>query len=140
MSIKLTYGQIRDHNFGRAFGKIASFGGYKSVSVAINLAKMNKRILEEARLADEQFLALVKKFAVLNDQGEPLTPEGGQMGEFTVLPEKKAEWEAAVKEFLAYEFELPGRALPPEDLLPAGVSPLDFSFLDCLLAPFLESV
>lgn len=138
MALKLTYGKLRDRNFGRAFGKVAGYAGYKSPAVAINLAKINKKLLEEAEIADEQHLALVKQYAQLDEKGEVVADDKG-----TWKPKDDAaqkEFEAKLKEFNAVEFEVPGALLRVEDIMAAGVSPLDLSFLDEWLAPVLEAV
>lgn len=135
--LKITFGQLRDQNFGRAFSTVTNFGGYKSPQTVYNLAKISKKVREEAELCEKLHLAKLKEHCALNDKGEPATDQAGRVD---ILPEKLAAWEAALKEFNAVEVELPHNRIKFEDAVQSGCSPLGLSYLDCLLTTMLEEV
>ncbi len=139
--MKVCYGQLRDKYFGQAFNKVSSFVGYKSPQTAYNIAKINKAFLDEVKLCDEEYIKLLKQYAQLDAEGEFIPPEGQPKGHYQITDGKLKDWEAALEKFNAVEIDLAGRrSLNLEEIMAAGLSPLDISVLDCLIAPPLEVV
>ncbi len=139
--MKVCYGQLRDGTFGRAFNKVSSYVGYKSPQTAYNIAKINKAFLDEVKLCDEEYLKLLKQHANVDADGELIPPEGKEKGHYQITDGKMPAWEEALNKFNAVEIDLAGRrALNLEEIMAAGLSPLDIAALDCLIAPPLEAV
>lgn len=143
--LTVTYGQLRDQVFARAMTKMANCSGFKSPKLTFNIAKINKRLLDEAKLADEVYQKLVREYCNKDDKGE-IVPHDGRPGTF-VIPEGKAdEWKAKVAEFNAVTFEIDRPKVELSDVqATAGLSPMEVMALEPLLsfdeeAPTLKAV
>lgn len=130
--LKVTYENLRDHAFARGMSKLANFSGFKKPAVAYNVAKINLKCMEEAKIADDLFKNLVKKYAKLDDKGE-IQPMAGQPGTFEIRDEAVPEWQAALKEFLAHEVEINRERIKFDDVGDAGLSPMEIGALESIL-------
>lgn len=131
--LTVTYGQLRDAAFGRAMMKMANCSGLKSPRQAYNIAKINKRIVDEARLADELYQKLVMQYCKKDEKGE-IEPHDGRPGTF-VIPEAVApEWQEKLKEFQAISFDLDRPRIDLEDVQAAvQLSPAEIMALEPVL-------
>lgn len=138
--LKVTYENLRDHAFARGMSKLANYPGFKNPQVSYNVAKINKRFLDEAALADELFGKLVKPYAVLDDKGN-IAPANGVPGTFQVRDEAVEEWKGKLKEFLSMVIEIDRSRISLTDIAECGLTPLELGALEPVLAePVAASV
>lgn len=130
--LKVTYGQLRDTSFSRGVMKIANCAQLKTPQLAYNIAKINARLTEEAKLADELFQKLVDQYAQKDPDGK-LTPHDGKKGTFFIPDENAAEWGKKLIEFLAVEVEIDRPAINLDDVMVVGLSPAEISALGPLI-------
>jgi hypothetical protein len=131
--LTVTYGQLRDQVFGRALTKLANCSGFKSPKVTFNIAKINRRVLDEAKLADEVYQKLVRQYCRLDEKGE-IEPHEGRPGTFVIPEERGDEWKAKLAEFHAISFEMDRPRIALEDVSPAQLSPAEVMALEPLLS------
>ncbi len=131
--LTVTYGQLRDQAFGRAMMKLANCSGLKSPKVAYNVAKINKRLVEEAKLADELYQKLVQEYCKKTDTGE-MEPHDGRPGTFVIPEDKADEWQGKLKELNAISFEIDRPKVDLEDVqAAASLSPAEILSLEPVL-------
>ncbi len=130
--LKVTYGQLRDQNFARGVMKLANCAQLKSPKVAYNVAKLNARFVEEAKLADELYNKLIDQYAKKTEDGK-LEPHDGRPGTFFIPEERTAEWGEKLKEFHAISFEVDRPALNLDEVMVAQISPAEISALEPIL-------
>ncbi len=136
--VKVSYGQLRDHNFGRGMSKLANFPGFKTPAIAYNVAKINARCIEEAKLADQLFKNLLEPLAVKDKDGG-IAPANGVPGTFEIKDECQAEWKSKLDAFLAHEVEIDRPRILLSDLGECQLTPLEIDALDSFLST-LEAV
>lgn len=143
--LTVTYGQLRDATFGRAMAKMANCSGFKSPKLTFNIAKINKRILDEAKLVDELYQKLVREYCNKDEKGEIL-PHEGRPGTFVIPEEKGDEWRAKTAEFNSLSFEIDRPKIELADVQTvAQLSPMEVMALESVLhfdesAPTLSAV
>lgn len=143
--LTVTYGQLRDGLFARAITKMANCSGFKSPKLTFNIAKINKRMLDEAKLADELYQKLVKEYCNKDESGE-IVPHEGRPGTFVIPDARAAEWGAKLAEFHALSFEIDRPRIELGDVQTvAQLSPAEVMSLEPVLcfdeeAPALKAV
>jgi hypothetical protein len=143
--LTLTYGQLRDAGFAKALTKLVNCSSFKSPRVTLNIAKINKRILDEAKLVDEVYKTLINQYGLKDENGE-LVPHEGREGTFSIPKENMAEWNEKIKEFNALTVEIDRPPVDYADVqVAAALSPMDVMQLEPLLqisedAPALKAV
>lgn len=128
---KLSYKELRDGNFNRAFGQLANYGGL-STKTAINIAKIKKALDAEVEIAQKVFIDLLKKFAELDEAGE-IKPHNGVPNTYNVPEERQPEFVIAMKEFEQMEFEVDRTKVTYRELDGAKMSANDILALDPIL-------
>lgn len=132
--LTVSYGQLRDGTFARAMTKMANCSGFKSPKVAYNIAKINQRMLDEAKLADELYQKLVKEYCKKTEAGEIESHEG-RPGTFVIPEERGAEWKEKLAEFHSISFEVDRPRVDLDDVQgPAQLSPLKIMALEPVIA------
>ena len=100
----------------------------------MNIAKINKRVLEEAVVADEVYQKLVMDYAKKDEAGK-LVPHEGREGSFVIPDEVVPEWLEKLKEFKAITFDIDRPRIAFADVqVAAQMSPADAMALE----PFWE--
>jgi hypothetical protein len=112
--------------------KLANCAQLKSPKVAYNVAKINARFVDEAKLADELYNKLVEQYAKKAEDGK-LEPHEGRPGTFFIPLELTAEWGEKLKEFHAISFEVDRPALNLDEIMVAQLSPVEISALEPVL-------
>jgi hypothetical protein len=135
--LTVTYGQLRDSNFGRAISKLANFNGYKHPKTAYNVAKINRRLLDEAKLAEELYKQLVERYADKDEAGKIKPVEGRGPDSFMIPDAASDEWTEKTKEYHAIAFEIDRPRINLDDVADAKLTPSEIMALDPVLA-FLE--
>ncbi len=129
----MTYGQLRDATFARATAKMANCSNFKSPKTAYNIAKINRRIIDEAKLADEIYQKIVHQYAKKDEAGE-LEPHEGRPGTFVIADANVVEWTAKLKEFHAISFDIDRPKILLEEVqAAAALSPTEIMLLEDLL-------
>ena len=131
--LTVTYGQLRDSNFGRAISKLANFNGYKSPQVAYNVAKINRRLLDEAKLAEELYRQLVERYADKTEDGKIKPVEGRGPDSFMIPDAVSEEWGAKVTEYHAIAFEIDRPRIGLDGVADAKLTPAEIMALDPVL-------
>lgn len=131
--LTLTYGQLRDSNFNRAMEKMANFSGFKSPKVAYNVAKINRRYLDEIEVSQGIFQKMVDQYAKKTEDGK-LEPHKGVPGTFSIPEDTQAEWDAKLKEFQSIEWTIDRPRVNFDDLADVKLTPAEIMALDPLLA------
>ncbi len=143
MSFKITYGDLRDHNFNRGFQKLANHNGFKDAKVIVAVARIGKLFKKRSEDVQEAFLKLLKSYAILDDKGEfiPMKDEKGveQKGTFQMKPENIGEvWEKAQDEFNKSEIEIFANKLQLHDIVGVGLTPLELGALEGVIKGVTE--
>lgn len=120
---KLTYALFEDAPFKRALSKIANFP-FKNVKTAFAVAKLVRKWNEALKIAQEDWLVVLKAHAQIDEKGnfvpvEVMNPDGTTTKDhnrFTIPDEKKDAFQADKKIFEAQEFEVPCSLLSMADL------------------------
>lgn len=113
--------------------KLANCSGFKSPALAINIAKINKALLEESKTADEVFQKLVKQYCKKDEAGE-IVPHDGRPGTFVIDDAKVKEWDEKLKEFHSISFDVDRPKILLLDVQTAApLSPLEIMALDKIL-------
>lgn len=133
MAVKLTYKMIQDRNFVAGLGKLANFGGFKDQKLAYNVAKLIRKWEVEVLTAQELYIKLVKQFAVVDENGNLKTPEGGAPGSFEIPDGKDEAFKTARADFEKVELEIPVHKIRLEQLEGVGITPLEMNAMDALL-------
>jgi hypothetical protein len=132
----LTFRQLKDQQFAQALGKLANFGRYRDQKVTYNIARMIVLIDQHKTAMREAFLALIKKYAVLDEKGNLKVAEDGGI---TVQDEKKKEWDEAATSFHEQAVEIKRHKIKLEDLQGVELTPLDLLALEPVMVS-LEAV
>jgi hypothetical protein len=117
--LKLNYAELQNPAFMGALHKLAGVP-MRNVKCAYNLSRLLDKVGQEHKLAQTVFIKTLKGFAKLDANGE-IAPHDGRPGTFEIIPEKKAEWEKAAKEFDAIEFTVDRHPIKLSDLHAEGV-------------------
>lgn len=136
--ITLTYALLQDPQFGRAFSKLATFSGYKSMKTVHNLAQIGKKVNEEFRLLGKLHLDLVKRHAELDEKGELIPRSPGEPNTYKIRDEVKEEWLTAIKDFNAIEVKIDRPFLTLDELVGVPLSPVELEVVEPLMKPSLE--
>jgi hypothetical protein len=128
--IILKYANLRDPSFLRAFYKLTNHTGF-STKTCIVIAKLKKRIDEEANIAQKEFVELLKQYAELDANGD-FVPADNKPGTFKILEGKQADWDKASDTLLEKEFVIQKSKLQFEDVSDAKLSPQEFIHLEAI--------
>lgn len=125
--IELNYGKIREGDFVMALGKLANYPNF-GPKLAYSVAKIQRKVLNEAKGAQELFLKMVKKYAKLDEKGE-IAPIPGP-GQFTIRDEALEDWKKELEEFSTIKFQIAAHKLTFKDIEKVPLSPNDLIALE----------
>lgn len=113
--------------------------GWKDMRVTHNLVRINKLIDEYAKRTQDNFNALLRSFARLDEKGNflPKVVNGEPIeNSFDIPDDKREEWKKAVEAFEETEVEISAKPLHLHDLVPCNLSAEDLSALE----PFITEL
>lgn len=132
MAVTLTYQHVRNEAFVKALAKLARFEGFKDFRVAYSIAKFVRKWEQEAQMAQELYLKLVKQYAKLDEKGN-VEPVENQPGTFQIPNESVEVWKQAAENFHTISFEIEVKKLPISKLEAVGLSAMELNALEPLL-------
>lgn len=144
--LKVTYGDIRNPMFKRAFSKVSNATGFKDVRVVRNIVRIGDSLQKQEEEIHTYWLKLLKEFAKLDAEGnfEPTKNEKGepQMGTFQIRDDVLADgsWPKAQKEFSELTAEIHAKKLLLHELVNCDLSPAELSYLEPLLTDLAEEM
>src|ERR1700692_3439016 len=123
--ISLTYKDINNQLFITALAKLHRFDAWNDAQLKYNIAKMGRRFSVESDLAQEEYIKLVKKYAKLDEKGnpEPISPD--KLGTFEIPTENEEAWKKARADFESVKFEIDCHPIPLSKLDVCPLSPAD---------------
>jgi hypothetical protein len=136
--IKLKYKNIQDNLFNQAIAKLAGHT-FRDFRFNYNVAKFVRKFQIHVNDAQEEFLSLVKQYAILDEHGD-FVPENNIPGTYTIKPEKVEEWKLARADFDSTEFEIPCHKMRIDQLEGAPLSAMDILAIEDLLDETEEGV
>lgn len=131
MSFKLTNRQLKDPAFNQALAKLGAFG-FKNAKTAYNVAKVIRKVTQEGAIVQELYTKLIKQYAELDEQGL-IKPLPDKPGTFQIKEGSVEEWQKAMDDLLALEFEVPCHKINIDDLDSVGLTATDMAALDVML-------
>lgn len=135
--MKLNYAALQDGNFGSAMRKLGSYP-FKKQKTAYDVMKINNRIEQETKLAQDLYTKLLKQYAKLEADGSfvPRKDKDGVPQENTYeIPEDKQEaFGKAVEEFRALEFAVDWKKVTFEDLEECRLTAAEMDALQQILS------
>jgi len=128
----VTYGQIRNPHFLRGIQKLLNCPNF-GVKEAYNVARIDRKMRQEAKISDEIFEKTVRKFAVLDEKGNIAPIEEGKPGTYKIKDECMDDWKAAMEEFSEVEFTIESHPITALTAEKAGLTPNEVGALETLL-------
>jgi hypothetical protein len=120
MPIHLKYADMNNRVLRNALSRLANHDGFRG-QFAYTISKLIRKWDEEAKIATELLLKLMKTHAKLDEKGE-IIPKDGTGFELNDLHTEK-DWEDAVKKFDQTEFTIEVNALGIDELEKVGLTP-----------------
>lgn len=133
MAVTLKYSVISNPAFSEALRKVTRSGAIKDVKQAYNVARLVTKVDQGIKTMREDYMAMAKTFATLDENGKFKVPEGAPEGAFDVPEEKMGEWTKAVDAFQEKELVIERHPIPLEQLEGCGLTPGDLIALEPVL-------
>lgn len=140
MGFTLRYDCFQSKEFMVAKAKLARYP-FKNQKTSYNVTRILKFLDDNEKLAQEQFIKLVKQHAVLDEKGDfvPRKNEKGEIEEGTYTipeePEKIAAWKKAKDEFDALEFTVERYKIKLSEMENLPVTPMELGAIDGMIDP-----
>jgi hypothetical protein len=134
--LKLNYVLLQNPNFIAVVRKLANYP-FRAVKVSYNISRINDKLDQEAKRAQEGFIKLAKAHALLDDKGEfvPMKDEAGNERPFTfqIPDENEKAWHEAKVEFDKFEFEIDRYPLKLSELGGCALSAAEIAMITPLI-------
>lgn len=137
--LKLRHKDFRDYAFQQAWQKVMQTRGWKDMRITSNLVRINKLIESYAKQTQDNFNALLRSFARLDEKGNfiPKVVNGEPLeNSFDIPEERRGEWQKALETFEQTEVELIAKPIHLHDLVPCNLSADELSALE----PFITDL
>lgn len=127
MPIKLTYAQLNEPALFQSLNALAAEKDFPEFKTAYSVSKLVRRIRNELRVAAEHHKEIIMPFVEKDEAGKAKTDERGGV---TIAPEKKAEWDEKLQQFLDHEVEFDVDPIKVTELGAIKLSPNDILALE----------
>ena len=137
MSFSIDYKTLRNRNFQTAMGKVLRHDDYPQIKTTYNISRMGDFISQEMRRSDEIMRKMFKRYAELDERGNPIKDGDGW------LIKEGADKEAFEKEFedyLAHSVTIERHKLDLETLEGVGLTPNELLSLSPILADVADGL
>lgn len=122
--IKLKYKQLNSDGFNKALAVLASQNGFSNFDAVYNVAKLFKHVQEEIKIGREGYLKWIDPLIVKDEKGEPVKADPPHpLCMWEIKPDRVAEFNTTIEEFLEKEISLNIPFLKTKDLGSIKLSP-----------------
>lgn len=130
--VQIKYEMIRNPAFNQALSKLMHYPKF-TPRTGLMIARLVERVKKEAQVAQDAFIAVVKKYAILDEKGE-IAPDNGQPNTYKLREGQQEAFDKETSELGEQTFSVDMKPILLDDLSGVGLTPNELSYLEPVLA------